>query len=55
MTVYGVSTKAGELYTKPYGSYAGGTIVYITLAGHDLTPSNNRVNIGPYPCDIEDP
>jgi hypothetical protein len=48
--IYEISTQNGKLTGPPIGSVEGGTNIYIHASGHDLTPSNNQITVGPYPC-----
>jgi hypothetical protein len=52
--IWSVSTKINEVDYEPRGSIVGGTNVYIRATGHNITPSKNSINIGPYPCIIEE-
>lgn len=48
--IYGVSTMIDG--QDNFGSITGGTYIYIRIVGHDLTPSNNKITVGPYDCII---
>jgi hypothetical protein len=52
--ILSVSTRINEINYAPYGSIVGGTNVYIRAKGHNIMPSKNTINIGPYPCIIEE-
>ncbi len=52
VTIYSVSTNIEQLNFKTKGSIYGGTFIFLKAVGLDPTPSNNAVNIGPYPCII---
>jgi hypothetical protein len=52
--ILSVSTKINEIDYSPQGSIVGGTNVYIRAKGHNIMPSKNSINIGPYPCIIEE-
>jgi len=52
--VLSVSTRIDLLNFSPEGSIFGGTLVYVRAQGHNIIPSKNHINIGPYPCTIEE-
>lgn len=50
--IHSVSTRIDILDYAPKGSIKGGTMIYLKAYGHNITPSKNRINVGPYPCPI---
>jgi len=52
LQLFSVSSSTTQV-VPPSGSVSGGTIIYIKGLGFSLTPSQNSVDVGPYPCIIE--
>lgn len=45
--IHSVSTRIDILDYAPKGSIKGGTMIYLKAYGHNITPSKNRINVGP--------
>jgi hypothetical protein len=48
--IFSISTRIDVIDYLPEGSIKGGTVLFIRAIGHNMTPSKNKITIGPYDC-----
>lgn len=45
--IYGVSTRIDKFNDQAKGSINGGTMIFLRAKGHNVTPSKNKIFVGP--------